>query len=161
MFDNVGGKIKTLATVSFAVETIVSIIAGIVLVCCGFVDYYVLIFIGIGAMLVGPVIALITNWFLYGFGELIEKTCEIAQNTCGNVNKTELRFEGVQFNNNNLKKTKFQSKDNKKGWGFAQKNHNEFWKPESQSKPNMRKNKHKDFYTQEIPEEDQIIIKID
>lgn len=43
----------------------------------------------IGYGLLGPVIAWVSSWLLYGFGELIDKTCEIEYNTRGSMRKSE------------------------------------------------------------------------
>ena len=75
MFENIGSKIKTLATVSTFIGILGSIIGGIVL--CT-VD---LIGVGIMVMLLGGIFSWIASFVLYGFGELIEKACEIAKNT--------------------------------------------------------------------------------
>ena len=36
---------------------------------------------GVITIIVGPLAAWVSSWLLYGFGELIEKTTEIAENT--------------------------------------------------------------------------------
>ena len=78
MFDNIGGKIKSLAKAIFIIETIICIIAGLVMLTEGSDD---LMIAGIVTMIVGPLAAWVSSWLLYGFGELIEKTTEIAENT--------------------------------------------------------------------------------
>lgn len=75
MFQNISDKIKTLAIVCTVIGILGSIIGGIVL--CT-VD---LIAVGIIVMLLGSIFSWIASFVLYGFGELIEKTCEIAKNT--------------------------------------------------------------------------------
>ena len=79
MFDNwygnIGGKIKTWAKWIFIVEAISSIITGIALL----VDTEEVIYILF--CLVGPVVAFVSSWLLYGFGELIEKTTQNERNT--------------------------------------------------------------------------------
>ena len=40
-------------------------------------------------MISGPFVAWVFSWLLYGYGELIEKTCEIARNTQGGERKSE------------------------------------------------------------------------
>ena len=78
MFDNIGGKIKGLAKTIFIIETIICVIAGLVMLAEGTDD---LIITALITMIVGPLTAWVSSWLLYGFGELIEKTCEIAENT--------------------------------------------------------------------------------
>ena len=77
MYDKIGRKIKALATVSFLVGAITAFIAGVVLL----VDEQ--IGLGLIIMLCGPVVAWVGSWLLYGFGEIIDKLCEIEQNTRG------------------------------------------------------------------------------
>ena len=75
MYDNIGGKIKGLAKATFIVEAIASVITGIAL----WVDteewWCALI------LFCGPIVAWVSSWLLYGFGELIDRVCEIAKNT--------------------------------------------------------------------------------
>ena len=86
MYDNIGGKIKGLAKATFIVEAIAAVIAGIALLASEVDD---LILPGILSIIVGPLIAWASSWCLYGFGELIDKACEIARNTCGGERKSE------------------------------------------------------------------------
>jgi len=77
MFDNIGDKIKVLAKVMFFLELITALIMG-----------FALMFgegetggVGLIVFFVGPIVAWISSALLYGFGELIDKTCDIAENT--------------------------------------------------------------------------------
>ena len=84
MYKNIGKKIKTLATVIFALDAIGFFIGGIVLIVVGADSRRggeEAILLGIAMMIVGPLFAWIASWMLYGFGELIDKTAEIAENT--------------------------------------------------------------------------------
>lgn len=78
MFTNIGDKIKSLAKVIAWIGIAGSVISGFVMINSG---YGVSIIMGIGVILGGSLISWISSWFLYGFGELIEKTTEIAWNT--------------------------------------------------------------------------------
>jgi len=78
MFDNIGNKIKGLAKVLFIVLVIADIIVGIVLMSLD--DG--LIAIGLPIMLGGPVIAWISSWILYGFGQLIENSDKLVESVC-------------------------------------------------------------------------------
>ncbi len=94
MYSNIGGKIKLLAKATFIVEAIAAVIAGIVYMASD-ADKMP---IGTLLMIVGPIVAWVSSWLLYGFGELIDKTCDIAQNTCGGerISKIEkLRSQGL------------------------------------------------------------------
>ena len=73
-YNNIGEKIKGLAIASFIVEAIGAVITGIILVANE--EAY-----GILIVLFGPIVAWVSSWLLYGFGELISKTCDIEQNT--------------------------------------------------------------------------------
>ena len=75
MYDNIGEKIKGLAKVMFIVEAIAAVIGGIVLL------GYEFLAIGWLTLFLGPVVAWISSWLLYGFGELIDNVCTIAANT--------------------------------------------------------------------------------
>ena len=86
MYSNIGKKLKGLAKALFIIDTIAVIIIGIALVGIGLLYYRILqyrffIFGGIAAIVIGPVLSWISSWFLYGFGELIDKTSTIARNT--------------------------------------------------------------------------------
>ena len=84
MYDNIGGKIKGLAKATFIVEAIAAVITGIVLMC---IDEDLILY-GILSLIVGPVLAWISSWLLYGFGELIDKVSDIERNTRGETNET-------------------------------------------------------------------------
>lgn len=77
MYDNIGGKIKGLAKAVFIVEAIAAVIAGIALVA---IDEDLILY-GVLTLILGPAVAWVSSWLLYGFGELIDKVCEIATNT--------------------------------------------------------------------------------
>ncbi len=69
MYDNIGGKIKSLAK-------ILAIVMGIALTIVGIYIMTIdedLMAIGLIVFMVGPFIAWVSSWLTYGFGELIEK----------------------------------------------------------------------------------------
>lgn len=80
MYNNIGGKIKILALVTAIVEAAGSVIAGIALMA----EDDDLIPVGLLLWFVGPLVAWISSWLLYGFGELIAKVTDIERNTRGN-----------------------------------------------------------------------------
>ena len=82
MFDNIGGKIKGLAMVLFWIEAIAAVIVGLVLV--EDTDSLSLLY-----AIAGVLVAWISAWFLYGFGEIIDKLCDIERNTRGGERKSE------------------------------------------------------------------------
>ena len=85
MYDNIGRKIKGLAKAIFIVESIVSVVAGMILLSIS--DN--LILSGVISILLGPLVAWVSSWLLYGFGELIDKTCAIERNTRDGEIKSE------------------------------------------------------------------------
>ena len=74
MFDNIGGKIKTLAKAQFGIGVVAFCIAGISVMSVGNV---LLCILTIGLGLLGSWIG---SFFTYGLGELIETTKELNQN---------------------------------------------------------------------------------
>ena len=85
MYDNIGGKIKGFAKVSFIVAAIAEVITGIALMAAD----EDLILYGLLVMVVGPIVAWVSSWLLYGFGELIDKASDIERNTRGGERKSE------------------------------------------------------------------------
>lgn len=75
MYNAIGKKIKFLAQFLFAVPTTIAFIIGFVLL---FKNAWVISLI---LVVVIPLISWISSWFLYGFGEIIDKLCDIEQNT--------------------------------------------------------------------------------
>ena len=76
MYNNIGSKIKWLASTIFIIEAIGAAISGFALV---FLNEN-MIPIGLLVIVVGPIFAWISSWLLYGFGELIDKVCDIESN---------------------------------------------------------------------------------
>ena len=74
MFDNIGEKIKTLAKVLCWVGIGLSVIIGI-----NAMDYSASS--GVLIIFIGSLISWVSSFFSYGFGELIERTAENAENT--------------------------------------------------------------------------------
>lgn len=77
MFENIGGKIKTLAEIICWIGIAGSIVAGFLIL----MSTEGSTLSGIFLLLGGPLFSWIGSFVLYGFGELIEKTSEIARNT--------------------------------------------------------------------------------
>ena len=68
LYHNIGGKIKNWAKWIFIFEAIGAIIAGIVLI---FTDEDFILY-GLITLICGPIIAWVSSWILYAFGELVE-----------------------------------------------------------------------------------------
>ena len=73
MFNNIGGKIKTLAKVLTVIGMILSIIWGIV-------ETEFSVETGFAIIALGCLFSWVGSFLLYGFGELIDNTKEIANN---------------------------------------------------------------------------------
>ena len=76
-YDDIGKKIKGLAKASFIVEAIGAIITGFAFLIGWGLDAWWALFI----IFFGPIVAWVSSWLLYGFGELIDKTIDIEENT--------------------------------------------------------------------------------
>ena len=77
LYENIGNKIKNLAIAFFIVQAIGAIITGLILLIdSGFEDAWWALFI----ILLGPVVAFVDSWLLYGFGEIVYKLTEIERN---------------------------------------------------------------------------------
>ena len=82
MFNNIGRKIKTLAAVICWITILAFFILGIVLVSKGGDrNHYGYVISGLILMFAGPIVGWLGSCLLYGYGELIDKTQETAQNT--------------------------------------------------------------------------------
>ena len=73
-YDNIGGKIKGLAKAAFIVEAIAAVLSGLVM----FVEDDDMFLIALLVAIVGPIVAWVGSWLLYGFGQLIENSDIIA-----------------------------------------------------------------------------------
>lgn len=101
MFDNIGSKIKSLAKIVCWAGIIITVIVGIVMLVSG---DDVSSPVGLVLMIAGPIGSWIGSFFVYGFGELIEKATEIAENTKPKGTKTVLSQEPTEGIENEDKK---------------------------------------------------------
>ncbi len=76
-FNNIGGKIKGLAKAAFIVEAIAAVLSGIVM----FIEDDDMFFAAVLVAIVGPIVAWVGSWLLYGFGQLIENSDTLVKNT--------------------------------------------------------------------------------
>ena len=74
MYDNIGGKIKKLAKGIFIFEAISLVLTGFILT----LTDEDLILPGVLMLFIGPLVAWVSSWILYAFGELVENSCIIA-----------------------------------------------------------------------------------
>lgn len=80
-FDNIGGKIKNLVKwscwVSIVVLTLAALITAIVFLSKGYDGYTTIGLIVLAAAIILPFIIWISSWFMYAFGELVERAISI------------------------------------------------------------------------------------
>lgn len=80
MFNNIGAKIKFLATILYYVGTGISILIGLIMIFNGLSDieyngYF--IFLGLLTGVIGWLLSWVSVIILYGFGELVENSAKI------------------------------------------------------------------------------------
>ena len=81
-YGNVGAKIKGLAMVGFFVEAIGAIITGVILMFIGLVDGDIeFLFYGFLSALFGPIVAWVSSWFIYAFGDIADNLRANRENT--------------------------------------------------------------------------------
>jgi hypothetical protein len=76
LYDDIGGKIKRMAKWIFIVETIGAIVTGLAMAIDSGEGGYILISV------FGPMIAWVSSWLLYAFGELVEDVHTIRGKYC-------------------------------------------------------------------------------
>lgn len=76
MFDNIGGKIKSLAQVVCWIGIVCSVLYGIILI----VADEDLAFLGFVVMVIGSLVSWVSSFTLYGFGQLVENTDQLVLN---------------------------------------------------------------------------------
>lgn len=74
MFDNIGGKIKTLAQVVTWIGIIASVISGFAIMS---IDEE--IFVGLIVMIFGALMSWVSSFVLYGFGQLVENSDKLVK----------------------------------------------------------------------------------
>lgn len=78
-YTDIGKKIKGWAKWIFIIEAIASVIGAIALLFTA--EDGGMIFAALLTLILGPVLAWVSSWILYAFGELVDKTCENERNT--------------------------------------------------------------------------------
>ena len=92
----VGSIIKLLAKLLLVFGVVGSVLVGLTLTIQGFVHILTqdeLIAIGMSVLVLGSIVSITTSALMYGFGELIERTQEIAKNTRGGEMKSEEQYK--------------------------------------------------------------------
>ena len=82
MYDKIGKKIKALTKVLSIIFIVISVIFGIVSFCLAGESEYFLIY-GFMFLIFMPIFIWIGSFTLYGFGELIDKVCDIESRLSG------------------------------------------------------------------------------
>lgn len=79
MYSNIGGKIKVLAKIICIIGIIVSVISGLGIIIVSSIGYNpgLSVFGGLLVIVLGVLFSWLSTFFIYGFGELIEKVTEI------------------------------------------------------------------------------------
>ena len=80
MYDEIGCKIKGLAKIIFIAEAILFFVGGLAIIVFSESSNTMKAIVALIAFL-GIASGWITSWFLYGFGEIIDKLCNIERNT--------------------------------------------------------------------------------
>ena len=70
LYNNIGQKIRYLAFWGFVVEAISSVVGGIVML----IDQNA---VGIVLLIAGPIVAWVSSWLLYAFGQLVENVADM------------------------------------------------------------------------------------
>ena len=86
MYNDIGKKIKLLAKIEFYILAAFSLIGGIVLIA----EENVLL--GLLVIIAGTLVSWISTWLFYGFGEIIDKLCDIEKNTRGDFSASSDAF---------------------------------------------------------------------
>ncbi|MBR2466782.1 MAG: hypothetical protein IKB38_07655 [Clostridia bacterium] len=86
MYTEIGKKIKLLAMVTAVVMALISVVGGFSIIAEGYLEDVIA---GLLVMLVGVLVAWVSSWVLYGFGELIDKTVSIEERLSIASDKTE------------------------------------------------------------------------
>ena len=105
MYRDIGEKIKGLAIVIFFIEAIASVIGGFILWMDNEEWWCILIII------IGPFLAWVSSWLLYGFGEIIDKLCDIERNTRGGKSTIEIKRKADRIEKEALAKAEWDEED--------------------------------------------------
>lgn len=99
MFSNIGKKIKVLASVICWIGIIASIITAIIFFANALDGWNEEFFIMMGllTLIVGPLLSWIGSFFTYGFGELVDKTCDIEKKLAPPVRRAPEQEEAAVY----------------------------------------------------------------
>ncbi len=91
MYDRIGKKIKGLANALMIIGIVLSVISGCIMIA----DSHSLILPGLIVIIVGCLGAWLGNLVLYGFGELVDKTCDMEELLRASINQNGMKAPGV------------------------------------------------------------------
>ena len=85
MFDNIGTKIKKLASVIYCINLLISFAVFLILLIVGMKsEQIVLVAISFPCLLLGLLFSWVGSFFMYGFGRLIENSDELLKKITNN-----------------------------------------------------------------------------
>lgn len=79
LYEDIGAKIKSVAKWVFGVEAAMAILTGLIMIFASENGNGLLA--GLGTMIVGPAVALVSSYFLYAVGEAVERICANEEHT--------------------------------------------------------------------------------
>lgn len=94
MFDDIGGKIKDFAVVTCVIGIIASIIIAIIMFAKEAIG------MGILYLFIGPLLSWIGSFFMYGFGEIVDKICNIEVMIAHNIGRVSEALSTELYENN-------------------------------------------------------------
>ena len=104
LFKNIGKLIQEIAYIMLRYGTIVSFVAGIILIVLGFnTNDDTFFYIGIPELILGPISTALNALFVYAFGQLVEDTHIIAQTNQPNPGSTCNAYTTSNTKTNNSK----------------------------------------------------------
>ncbi len=97
MFDNIGRKIKILAKTICWIGIVCSVIIAMIIFAGADKALDSLkaayLFFGFAFLILGPLFSWISSFVLYGFGELVETICEVAESTWDKADIIKEKYE--------------------------------------------------------------------
>ena len=113
LYEDIGYKIKVLAKCTFVVEAFAAIITGLYLWVTS--ESQVDILISLLVLFAGPIVALVSSWGLYAFGQIVEDVNNFKNEGRGVNNKTSQSPKGMsKFNEVTKKQNKILNETNSK-----------------------------------------------
>ena len=99
MYDNIGRKIKGLSNAIFTILAVLGAACGLIVMVT---SEGVMVLIGLLMFIIIPVLAWVSSWLLYGFGQLIENQCiatEILPEIRDSINEKSITSDNLTDEN--------------------------------------------------------------